>query len=285
MMRPIRDPNLNPRAPAFKPGEPWKGAAPKRPELKLSIPEREPASPSKSHSSRSDSPPRSQDEWEQLSQNLRQHQSLAVPSPVERPGRPLNPLRPPHEARADAKQVETDMAEKEKTKSDMGMFFDGDIPHEPAGKRAPTPGETAVLKDFDQRRRAFRDDETGEGFRDLRNRGEYGATYDIRGSADGKGKTARTREFHFDRGNTSRMDESGAIPPHMRVHSHPDFTLPFPSPQDHKVAAHNFAAHGEKNYLVTDSGKAYQFGPGKNGPEYTKLSPVDLNTPVEGKGE
>jgi hypothetical protein len=65
------------------------------------------------------------------------------------------------------------------------------------------------------------------------------------------------------------------------VHSHPDFTLPIPSPQDHRVAAANYASHGEKNYLVTPQNKVYQFGPSKDGPQYTALSPIDLKTPTE----
>ena len=305
MPRPIGNSGLNPNAHAFKPGEPWKGPAPKpglnpnakefkpgqppvagspaapgaKPDLRIQIPDRPPASPS--HGGRSDSPPKSQEEWDMLSQNLRQHQSLAPRDVFERPTRPLNPMRPPATERATAKDVASDMTEKKKTKSDMAMFFDKDIPHEPAGKRPPTPGEQVVLKDFDKQRRSYRDSETGENFTDLRNRGEFSATYDTRPKPDGTGRTAIRREFNYDRGNTSHMASGDAIPPHMRVHSHPDFTLPFPSPQDHRVAAANYASHGEKNYLVTPENKVYQFGPSKDGPQYTQLSPIDLKTPTE----
>ena len=159
------------------------------------------------------------------------------------------------------------------------MFMDRDVPLEAKGKRPPTPGETAALKDFDARRRAYRDPDTGEDFRDLRNRGEFSATYDVLPGRDGK--TAAAREFRFEMGNTAHMEPPGALPPHLRIHSHPDFTLPVPSPQDHRVAARNYAAHGEKNYLVTAQNKVFQFGPGKDGPEFTQLSPIDVKTPTE----
>lgn len=283
---------LNPNAHAFKPGEAWKGPAPrpaqpptpgaadaagKKPQLQISIPDKPPAS-----AGRASSPPKSQEEWEAFSQNLRRHQSLApTPALFDRPGRPLNPMRPGMGERTAAKQVETEIAEKKRTKNDMQMFFDNDIPHEPAGKRPPTPGEQAVLKDFDTQRRAYRDPETGERFGDLRDRGEFSATYDVRPKPDGTGKAAVPREFNYDRGNTSHMAKGDAIPPHMRVHSHPSFTLPIPSPQDHRVAASNYASHGEKNYLVTSQNNVYQFGPSQEGPQYTKLSPIDLKTPTE----
>jgi hypothetical protein len=47
------------------------------------------------------------------------------------------------------------------------------------------------------------------------------------------------------------------------------------------VAAANYASHGEKNYLVTPQNKVFQFGPSKDGPQYTALSPIDLKTPME----
>lgn len=287
-------PGLNPNAHPFRPGQPWKGPAPRpgesaaplapatpkgspsKPDLKISIPEKAPSSPGRASSS-----PKTDEEWQQLSQNLRRHQALGPrPAELERPGRPLNPMRPAGEARADAKKVEDDITRKKQTKSDMTMFFDRDVPYEPKGARAATPGEQAALRDFDARRRKYRDPETHENFSDLRNRGEFSATYDVRPKPTGGGKSMINREFNYDRGNTSHMAKGDAIPPSMRIHSHPDFTMPFPSPQDHRVAARNFANHGERNYLVTDSGKTYQFGPGKDGPEFTRLD-VELKTPTE----
>jgi hypothetical protein len=191
-------------------------------------------------------------------------------------GRPLRPSTP---ERDKAEQIAADITHAQRAQNDLELYRKGIVPFEKAGERPPSPGETAMLRDFDQRRRAFRDPDTGERFQDLRNRGEFHSTYG-RGfdpNTGAPGLVERKFEFAFDR--EVLPSPIGTSSTSARIHTHPDFTLQMPSPADHRFAAKAYAHHGERNYLVDSKNRAFIFGPTANGPQFTRLTPIDLGSP------
>lgn len=214
-----------------------------------------------------------QQEWNSLQANLKR--PSGDNPPTDRPKNSVPYNKPTAAESQKAHRISEDMAAKREKKSDMMMLMHREFPGLKAGEKPQTPGDTAMFTDFEKRQKNYRDPDSGQGFGELKNKGEFTASYRINKNPVTGEVKASTDDFKFVRGHGFNLDTPtpGGVNPQKRVHTHNDNHLPIFSPADHQTGSKFFANHGEENFLINSEGNRHKMGMGPDGAQFEHVRP------------